>query len=752
MSLHDQPNVNANNAPVAKRARIGNVTQNDQITLDAHQVETKRLQRESVIAVLEQLKQDTQSSIEFFEGILQQRRIRSTKQNLVPMQVATPGLKVSSLVENPEEDDLLGILFEEMGDVVLKINDLKIQLGKINIEIAKVRGGFGGGKRNQKGGYLFNEGNLQNLLNMVTSVTASEVKVMDSVVQKAVDKSTPIIDEVFRTVTVSAPETPRPSTPPLVKIPRPISARPSRVYQQRPVSARPSIPQIRPVAKSAPIASKPKTRTQTTTTSVNSGYWIGRRPDGSYVTHGTPPVCERNPITKKVTCHVMDYGGGGFFADMTRIATNTIKDKVKANADKLKQILVAKGAEEVQRYGQLSLLGKLTYVETSFFKLLSYCIRRVVGVIVPDRYQQFLTPKFLCFLSAFASLAGITLPAFLTGGVASMEAMLKLSLMAAGCHFMGIILAINITILIFFYIRKMVMQRGDIVKKVLKNIFNPLAIGKMVYNGVTADGFKDAFKDGLRDFLLGEKDPALNQVASLLNDGEDNQELDVNDELSDKMNNLASTMESTQDKIEEETDAAKTVVESTLGIVSNPDIFMAKMSEGLSDVNGLAQNAMQGLPQGNAVASLAANMVDDNLMKIVTDLNPNFLSWLICALPSDKLSAKEMPLKLGKNIAITPEQLSNIKIVLGTVLQNTLTKVVQNRVNILFSRISNVKTGGGGSFELIHLYMMSKQDLSNYYLYISKNKAYHDWTKMDILQNVIWFHAKKLNTKAKYQR
>ncbi len=138
--------------------------------------------------------------------------------------------------------------------------------------------------------------------------------------------------------------------------------------------------------------------------------------------------------------------------------------KLKMHVTKTNNTIKEQAKQEYKAYGRLSLFGKLTFVETSFFRLLKYAVERLLGVKEGriDQIQDGFIGKIMYFFSLFSSFTGIAIPPLLTViGLTAVELAIKTAIIAAGCKVLGILLATNIAIMIIFYIKKAIDKKRD---------------------------------------------------------------------------------------------------------------------------------------------------------------------------------------------------------------------------------------------------------------------------------------------------
>lgn len=160
--------------------------------------------------------------------------------------------------------------------------------------------------------------------------------------------------------------------------------------------------------------------------------------------------------------------GSGKLSDFINTTGSIIKEK----AISIGKYIKTASHTEIIYYESLTLLGRLTYIESTFLRLLKFCLCKTFGPLIGALVPNILSHKFFYYLSIFAPYVGVSMPGFLTS-MSSLDSIVKLALMAGGCHAMGIILGINVFILILYLVKKAIdFKKGKTCKEIL-NLFSP---------------------------------------------------------------------------------------------------------------------------------------------------------------------------------------------------------------------------------------------------------------------------------------
>lgn len=240
-----------------------------------------------------------------------------------------------------------------------------------------------------------------------------------------------------------------------------------------------------------------------------------------------PSIVQRLPsdkvTTEKTPINLPPIKTGGSVMQTLKTNCENFNTFFISNYTKLKKhvtltntIIKTRLQEEHESYGKLSLFGKLTFVETAFFRLLKYAIERILGFKEGriDQIQEGFIGKFMYFFSLFSSFTGITLPPLLTVlGLTAIEVAIKTAIIVAGCKVLGILLATNVSIMILFYIKKAIDQRKIRAVNAIRSA-NPLeyesqpkvtGLMRLIRPNMTQLEYND-LKTKIKDFIFGVDD------------------------------------------------------------------------------------------------------------------------------------------------------------------------------------------------------------------------------------------------------
>ena len=385
----------------------------------------------------------------------------------------------------------------------------------------------------------------------------------------------------------------------------------------------------------------------------------------------------------------------GGIMDKVRENTSYVHFVLVNNYQRMKEFLTTRAASQVQHYEKLSLFGKLTYVEGAFFRLVKFCLRRALGVFIPEAAQSQFISKFFYYLSVFSSFTGIALPTTITAiGITTLESVLKMTLLASGCHFMGIILATNIAIMILFYTKKVLQNRGEIMKSIVRKVFNPTTISKFIPAEFSIQAFKDKFKQVFFQTVDLENIQESPLLSESFTEEESAQTEDSVSILPDvPINNQGLDME-----VDENNDATamQSLFTSTFDIVNNT-------------------NDVIGSPSPSLLENIDPN-IDLSKFKIPKGISADILKKIACTL------------------------VNNIKLEGDTTQSDQLKTVIDTLITVL-----RAKAGGSGTNVIVTLKRMSKTSLQDYYRFASGKAANKEWSKHDIITRILEHHSRKIN-------
>ena len=420
--------------------------------------------------------------------------------------------------------------------------------------------------------------------------------------------------------------------------------------------------------------------------------------------------------------HVKEYGklnlpiikrGGGFL-------NNRMTDTLKSNCDnfntffiinyaKLKRHIIIvnqkvkeRYVEEHESYGKLSLFGKLTFVETSFFRLLKYAIERILGLEEGkiNEIKDGFIGKIMYFFTLFSSFTGITLPPLLAIlGLTAVELAIKMAIIVAGCKVLGILLATNIAIIIIFYIKKAIDKRRT---KAINSIRNdnpseyenqPKVIGlmRLIRPNMTQNEY-DNLKSNIKEFIFGvDKD-------------QDKSETEI------KIIDLKKKSEITYEKLptiniqdDEDYDVLKTLILTTWNMIGN------------------TEDPIGGIKHQKVISPMISYTNED-----ITEPTKSFI-------------------KIPENFNVSTLKKLTCSIILNLDIDDNNTTAFINKINKIIQIINELKqTQKGGSKIYNKLMTYKLNDLKMYYIsktgYILNNK----YKKRNIVEKIIAI------TKSKY--
>ncbi len=248
------------------------------------------------------------------------------------------------------------------------------------------------------------------------------------------------------------------------------------VYKEEQIARFDKLAPIRPIGSRSILDKRPSFKT-THSFKTNLPEISTRPPSRNLSTISSVTSIKRTNSTKLpviIPKSVHFSGGSPFYSPML----NTLKSNCESfniffigNYNKLKQYVNKTNTaikeqyqKEKEAYGKLSLFGKLTFVETAFFRLLKFSVERILGFKEGriDQVNEGFIGKIMYFYSLFSSFTGIVLPPLLTVlGLTAIEAAIKTAMIVAGCKTLGIILAINVSIMILYYIKKAIDKRAS---------------------------------------------------------------------------------------------------------------------------------------------------------------------------------------------------------------------------------------------------------------------------------------------------
>lgn len=166
------------------------------------------------------------------------------------------------------------------------------------------------------------------------------------------------------------------------------------------------------------------------------------------------------------------YRGAGFISNKLKTNAEVLRRFMETKYGEAKEYLSKVVQSQVKRYEGMSIIGRMTYVEGAFLRLLQFCIKRTIGRIIPVTYLS----KTLHFISIFTSFTGVTMPPVLAAmGMTSLEALVKLALISGGAHTMGILLGTNICIFLLYFVKKTIDTKGQNIKNMIKVILDKIA-------------------------------------------------------------------------------------------------------------------------------------------------------------------------------------------------------------------------------------------------------------------------------------
>lgn len=293
-----------------------------------------------------------------------------------------------------------------------------------------------------------------------------------------------------------------------------------------------------------------------------------------------------------------------------------LKDHVHVANESIKQQLTKESAS----YGKLSLFGKLTFVETAFFRLLKYSVERIIGTKEGriDQVKDGFIGKVMYFFSLFSSYTGIALPPLLSIiGLTAIEVAIKTAIIVAGCKVLGILLAINVSIMILFYIKKAIDKRSSKAINAIRGTspeeFNkqPKVTGLMhlIKPNMTQVEY-DNLKSNIKDFIFGVKEEEDQPL--LLPSPED---LKTEKDVYDKFPNINVTAD-------EDKEVLESLINSTYNMIGNTEEPIGQASD-----NTITKGAFI-----NVMDKDNLDDIDKKIIKIPKQLNVNILKKLTCSL------------------------------------------------------------------------------------------------------------------------